>query len=47
MPQNPERPEPFSQLSPYRLFDRMVASAGGGAHPMLCEHGDAGKRAAS
>jgi hypothetical protein len=42
-PENPERPESVSELSPDRLFDRVVAAAGRGAQPLLGEQGDAGE----
>lgn len=42
-PENPERPEAIAELSPHRLFNRVMAAAGGGAQPLLREQGDAGE----
>jgi NAD(P)-dependent dehydrogenase (short-subunit alcohol dehydrogenase family) len=42
-PQNPERPESVSELSPDCLFDGVVAAAGRRAQPLLREQGDAGE----
>jgi hypothetical protein len=42
-PEHSERPEAIAELSPDRLFDRVMAAAGCGAQPLLREQGDAGE----